>query len=400
MKYRFNLFHFSAIAILEIVIFFLVMIFLNIESVWTLILLLLAVVGAMVFSKVYRPQFESMTRFFSDNRPTVVGILIVLLFLFPLISPLMIRQNTYWLLVLIQTGIYIILALGLNIQLGSTGLLNLAVAAFYGIGGYTAGLLSLRLGVPSIITLPLGGIGAALFGMLLYVPLYKTKGHYMALVTLAFGYMVVLALDNTEFTGGPQGLMAIPELKFFGYSFLTKPGGLHFYTNYYYFVLVFVLLAILISYFFYNSWVGLTLATIRDDEIAAKCCGVNSHIWKGISFVTGNVMIGFAGAVYAHMIGFISPPNFHFGESLLIVAMVLLGGLDNILGIIIGTLILSILPEKMRVITEYRILIYGILLIVIPMFRPGGLLPFKPRTYDSSVAEGEGKRRRYSDAKQ
>ena len=99
-------------------------------------------------------------------------------------------------------------------------------------------------------------------------------------------------------------------------------------------------------------------------------------------------MIGVAGAIYAHMIGFISPPNFSFAESLLIVAMVILGGLDNIIGIIIGTIILSILPEKMRVITEYRIFIYGILLIVIPMFRPGGLLPFKPRKYHSTVAQG------------
>jgi len=388
MKRTFDYIGILKIAAVQVVIFFLVMIFFNIESVWTLIVGLAVVVALVVLSKAYKQQSASIIEFFTANKPTVLTVLIVLLFLYPLISPLMIRQNTYWLLVLIQTGIYMILALGLNIQLGSTGVLNLAVAAFYGIGGYTAGLLSLRLGVPSIITLPLGGIVAALFGMLLYVPLYKTKGHYMALVTLAFGIMIVLALDNTEFTGGPQGLMAIPELKFFGYSFLSKPGGLHFYTNYYYFVLVLVLLAVLVSYWFYNSWVGLTLATIRDDEIAAKCCGVNANIWKGIAFITGNVMIGIAGAIYAHMIGFISPPNFSLADSLLIVAMVILGGMDNILGIIIGTIILSILPEKMRVITEYRVFLYGILLIVIPMFRPRGLLPFKPRKYHASVAEG------------
>jgi ABC-type branched-subunit amino acid transport system permease subunit len=388
MKRNFNYIDFLKIIAIEVGLLFLVMFFFEIESVWTLVVGIVLVVAVIIYSKVYKQQFSTFMEFFSSNKPTVLGVLIVLLFLYPLISPLIIRQNTYWLLILIQTGIYLILALGLNIQLGSTGVLNLAVAAFYGIGGYTAGLLSLRMGVPAIITLPLGGIAAALFGMLLYVPLYKTKGHYLALVTLAFGIMIVLALDNTEFTGGPQGLMAIPELKFFGYSFLTKPGGLHFYTNYYYFVLFLVLLAIIISYWLYNSWVGLTLATIRDDEIAAKCCGVNSNVWKMISFITGNIMIGVAGAIYAHMIGFISPPNFSFAESLLIVAMVILGGLDNIIGIIIGTIILSILPEKMRVITEYRIFIYGILLIVIPMFRPGGLLPFKPRKYHSTVTQG------------
>jgi branched-chain amino acid transport system permease protein len=387
MKRTFNYISILKIATVQAVIFFLVMIFFNIESVWTLIVGLALVMALVVLSKTHKQQSASIIEFITSNKPTVMTVLIVFLFLYPLFSPLVIRQNTYWLLVLIQTGIYMILAMGLNIQLGSTGVLNLAVAAFYGIGGYTAGLLSLKLGVPSIITLPLGGIVAALFGMILYVPLYKTKGHYMALVTLAFGIMIVLALDNTEFTGGPQGLMAIPELKFFGYSFLSKPGGLHFYTNYYYFVLILVLLSVLVSYWFYNSWVGLTLSTIRDDEIAAKCCGVNANIWKGIAFITGNVMIGIAGAIYAHMIGFISPPNFTLAESLLIVAMVILGGMDNILGIIIGTIILSILPEKMRVITEYRVFLYGVLLIVIPMFRPGGLLPFKPRKYHASVVE-------------
>ena len=388
MKRTFDYLSTAKIAAVQVVFFFLIMIFFDIESVWTLIVGLAVVVALVVLSKIYKQQSASIIEFFTSNKPTALSILIVLLFLYPLISPLIIRQNTYWLLVLIQTGIYVILSLGLNIQLGSAGVLNLAVAAFYGIGGYTAGLLSLHWGVPTILTLPLGGIVSALFGMILYVPLYKTKGHYMALVTLAFGIMIVLALDNTEFTGGPQGLMAIPELKFFGYSFLSKPAGLHFYTNYYYFVLVLVLLTVLISYWFYNSWVGLTLATIRDDEIAAKCCGVNANIWKGIAFITGNVMIGIAGAIYAHMIGFISPPNFSLAESLLIVAMVILGGMDNILGIIIGTIILSILPEKMRVITEYRVFLYGILLIVIPMSRPKGLLPFKPRTYHPSVAEG------------
>lgn len=388
MKRNSNFVNFLKIAVIEIAMFFMVMIFFQIESTLVLLAALVLVVGIVVGARRYKQQFLSLQEFVSSNRPTVLGVLMVLLLLYPLISPLIIRQNTYWLLILILTGIHVILALGLNIQLGSAGVLNLAVAAFYGIGGYAAGLLSLKLGIPTIITLPVGGIIAALFGMILYIPLYKTKGHYMALVTLAFGYMIVIALDNTEFTGGPQGLMAIPPLEFFGYSFFSKPLGLHFYTNYYYFVLILVVLAIVISNRFYNSWVGLTLATIRDDEIAAKCCGVNSNVWKMVAFVTGNVMIGIAGAVYAHMIGFISPPNFHFGESLLIVAMVILGGLDNILGVIIGTLILSILPEKMRVITEYRILIYGLLLIVIPMFRPRGLLPFKPRKYDSSVAEG------------
>ena len=321
MKRKTNLIDVLKIAGIEIASFFLVMIFFQIESNWVLLGALTLVVGVVVSSKFFTQQFLSIKELFASNRPTVLAFLIVLLFLYPLVSPFIIKQNTYWMLILVQTGIYIIVALGLNIQLGSTGLLNLASAGFYGVGGYTAGLLSLRLGLPAFITLPAAGITAALFGLIIFVPIVKARGHYIALVTIAFGLMIVLALDNTEFTGGPQGLMGIPPLKFFGYSFLSKTGRYHFYLNYYYFVLVFVLLVILAFYRLFNSWVGLILSTIRDDEIAAKCCGVNSIFWKMGAFCTGNFLMGVGGAVYAHMIGFISPPNFHFGESLLIVSM-------------------------------------------------------------------------------
>lgn len=387
MKNKINIIDAVKIVIMELVLFFLVLVFFQVESVWMLVGLLLMVILLVILNIRFKTVLVELKVLVGSNRSVVLGCLLVLLVLYPVISPLIIRQSTYWLLIMIQTGLYLIAALGLNIQLGSTGMMNLASAAFYGVGAYTAGLLSLRLGLPAIFTLPAAGIVAALFGLVLYIPIYKTKGHYLALVTMAFGLMIVLALDNTEFTGASQGLMNIPSMNFFGYDFLSPLAGLHFYTNYYYLMLILVILALLISVRLFNSWVGLTFSTIRDDEIAAKCCGVNTNRWRLTSFVTGTAFMGIAGAFYAHMVGFISPPNFQFVESLFIVSIVILGGMDNILGVVVGTLILVILPEKMRVITEYRVLIYGLLIVIMLIFRPEGLIPFRPRKYDKSVTD-------------
>jgi branched-chain amino acid transport system permease protein len=235
--------------------------------------------------------------------------------------------------------------------------------------------------MPALITIPAAGIVAAIFGAALYFPIYRTKGHYIALVSLAFQFIIVLALDNLAFTGGPQGLKSIPSISIFGYDFLSTPGGLHFYTNYYYFTLLIVVLTVIFFHRLHNSWVGLTLSYIRDDEIAARCFGVNSSAWQLIAFMTGTFFMGIGGSIYAHMVGFISPPNFLFIESLAILAIVIIGGMDNIVGVIIGTAILVIVPEKLRVITEYRILLYGLILIIMLLFRPEGLLPMKAREY-------------------
>lgn len=370
---------------IEALAFFLVMVFFRVESVWILYAAIALVVGVLLYARIFKKQSESIKTLFASNRSTVLIILFILLLLYPIVSPMIVPQSTYWTLILIEAGLYLMVALGLNIQLGSTGMMNLAAAAFYGVGAYTAGMLALKLGWPALITIPVAGIVTALFSLVLFIPIFKTKGHYFALVTLAFGYMLVLAADNIEVIGGPQGLKNIPPINIFGYSFLNKIGGLHFYTNYYYFVLALVILTVIVSNRFFNSWVGLTLSYIRDDEPAAKGCGVNSNLWKLKSLVTGCFFMGIAGAIYAHMIGFISPPNFQFSQSLLVVSIVLIGGTDNVLGVIVGTIILIILPEKLRVITEYRVMLYGILIVVTLLFRPRGLLPFGPRKYEASL---------------
>jgi branched-chain amino acid transport system permease protein len=307
-----------------------------------------------------------------------------------------VASSPYWLYIIITAGLFLIACLGLNLQLGSAGMVNLASAAFYAVGAYAAGMLALHWGWPAWLNLLAGALVAGVFSLLLFVPVLKTKGHYLALVTIAFQFMVVILLDNMEWTGGPQGLKNIPLFSIAGYSFnndinlgfIKLPG----YANFYYLLVLIVVAVVVASQRIYDSWVGVTLSTIRDDEIAAQTFGVRVNRWKLVIFFLGNCFIGLAGAFYSHLVGFISPPNFAFDKSLIMVSIVILGGMDNVFGIILGSLLLIILPEKLRVVQEYRFLIYGMVLIIMLIFRPRGLLPFKPRDFVSLVKFGRAKR--------
>ncbi len=370
---------------LEIAAYALLMALFLIEGGWILIVAVILVIAVSVLSRRYPHLRTRISAAFRDNAKITGAVGIVLL----LIVPVLLKSSPYWLFMLVTTGLYIMAALGLNLQLGSAGMMNLASAAFMAFGAYTAGLLSLDLGVSPVITLIAGSLVTGLFSILLFVPVLKTKGHYLALVTIAFQFMVVILLDNLEFTGGPQGLKNIPPFNLFGYSFGTTINlgftSFHFYTNYYYLMLVLVVILAIAAQRIYHSWIGVTLATIRDDEVAAKTSGIEINKWRLLIFVVGNCFIGLSGAFYAHMVGFISPPNFTFEKSLVLVSIVILGGMDNIFGIIVGSLLLVLLPEKLRVISDYRFLIYGLVLVIMLIFQPKGIIPYRVRTYGQSL---------------
>lgn len=381
---------------LEIVLYALVMALFLFEGGWILILDVLLVIGAVVlFRRVPRLR-QQITTAIGENRKAAMICAAVLL----VIVPVVLRSSPYWLFILITAGLYVMAALGLNLQLGSAGMMNLAAAAFMAFGAYAAGLLALDLGVPPLVTIIAGSLITGLFSVLLFIPVLKTKGHYLALVTIAFQFMVVILLDNLEFTGGPQGLKNIPPFELFGYSFATTINlgftYFHFYTNYYYLILILVVLLAIVAQRIYQSWVGVTLATIREDEVAAKTSGVQINKWRLLIFVLGNCFIGLSGALYAHMVGFISPPNFTFEKSLVLVSIVILGGMDNIFGIIVGSLLLVVLPEKLRVISDYRFLIYGLVLVVMLIFQPKGIIPFKVRNYLGMVQSKFNKKKAVS----
>ncbi len=353
------------------------------------VLLLLAALFYLRRNPALRTQIQEL--FAANARAAWIGGIAMML-----LVPFFVASSPYWLFIIIIAGLFLVACLGLNLQLGSTGMVNLAPAAFYAVGAYTAGLLALGWGLPAWITLPAGAIMAGLFSAFLFIPVLKTTGHYLALVTLAFQFMVTILLDNMEWTGGPQGLKNIPLFSIAGYSFNTDINlgfiVLPAYANFYYLMLLIVAAVGIASLRIYNSWVGVTLSTIRDDEIAAQTFGVQVNRWKLIIFSLGNCFIGLAGAFYSHLVGFISPPNFAFDKSLVMVSVVILGGMDNVFGVVLGSLLLIILPEKLRVVQEYRFLIYGVVLIVMLIFRPRGLLPFKPRDFSDLVEAAKRKR--------
>ncbi len=387
------------VLLIEAAIFMLVMALFMIEAGWIMIADL--AIGALVLILLYKvPACKNAMRDAFGSHRSVKWVGAVILLLLP---PFLLMKSPYWLFVIINALIFVIACLGLNLQLGSTGMMNLAGAAFMAFGAYTAGLLALNAGWPSWATLLAGMISTGIFSVLLFIPVLKTKGHYLALVTIAFQFMVVILCENMEFTGGPQGLKNIPYLTFFGYSFndAINLGSivLHKYANYYYLGLALAFVVALICSRVHHSWVGITTATIRDDEVAARTNGVRINYWKLIIFVLGNCFIGLSGAFFAHLIGFISPPNFVFDRSLVMVSIVILGGMDNIYGIVLGAILLITMPEKLRVIQEYRYLIYGLLLVVMLIFKPKGLIPFVPRDYKDLLARARKKLTTPADAK-
>ncbi len=299
--------------------------------------------------------------------------------------PFFLRASPYWTFVATMALVYVTIGQGLNLQMGATGVINLAGAAFAGLGAYTVGLLTVKLGFAPWLAFAIGPLVAMVVGALLFIPILTVRGHYLALVTIAFGFIFNILMNNLEFTGGPQGIKNIPTLRLFGYPFTTAPTlfglTLPSHANFYYAALAMAALVTWLAWRLYNSWSGLTLNTLRDDEIAAKCSGVSVARHKLLAFSIGNLFVGLAGGFYAVMVGFVSPPDFDFGYSLVMLSVIILGGLDSIPGVVLGACLLIPLPERFRMLHEYRLLLYGAAIVLMLLFRPRGLWPAGVRRY-------------------
>lgn len=327
---------------------------------------------------------------FRGERPAAVAGAIVLL----LALPLLLRQDAYSLHILVVSGIQVILVLGLNLHVGSTGLPNLGFAAFYGIGAYTSALLAVRLGVPFWIGLVAGGAVSALLGLILGFPTLKTKTYYLALITIAFGLVVYLLFLNLRFFDGPDGVRDVPPPRLAGWSLVSSAvlfGRKYpMQLNYYYLVLAAVLLAIWAAHALHHSRAGLVWNAVREDEIASQSVGINVSASKLLAFSAGAFYAGVGGSLYAHYVGYISAQNFTLTHSLALLSMVILGGLDNIAGVALAALLLSVLPEKFRALSDYRVIAYGVIIIVMLIFRPSGLIPQKIRGYGFALKRRTG----------
>lgn len=272
-------------------------------------------------------------------------------------------------------GMFVLMALGLNIVVGKSGLLDLGYVAFFAIGAYSQAILSTLFGWNTWTVLPIG-IGLAMVsGVILGLPALRLRGDYLAIITLGFGEIVRIVALNIEVTGGPNGIPGIPYPPgFFGIEFKLENTR-----NFFYLIVFFILLTIWMIRRFTIRRPGRAWEAIRQDEDVAALMGVNTLVYKLWSFVIGAAVGGAAGVIYASKVMVISPDMFKFEVSILILACVVFGGLGNIWGVIVGAAMLAYIPERIRFLTEARQLVFGIVLIVMMNIRPDGLLPRKKR---------------------
>lgn len=300
--------------------------------------------------------------------------------------------------IMITALIYVLLALGLNIVVGWGGLLNLGYAAFFAVGAYTYGFLWKFVGPQFVsagidtgwlfwIALPSAGIIATVFGILLSLPVLRLRGDYLAIITLAFGEIVRMILQNAgNITGGATGISLIPRPWLFGFKLTPKPAA----TVIYYIAIVLVILTVFVVKRLEDSRVGRALEAMREDEIACQAMGINLVRNKLVTFALGAFWAGIAGVLLAAQTTYINPDSFTLWESVMVLMAVVIGGQGSIPGTIVGAMLLKLLPEYFRPLAQYRMLIYGIAMIVIIIFKPDGLVPRKRKAYYFVKKSGAG----------
>jgi branched-chain amino acid transport system permease protein len=296
-----------------------------------------------------------------------IGLIAGLFFLYPFIGSDYMQDVGFFF------GIYAILGLSLNIVLGEVGLFDLGHAGFYAIGAYTTAIINTTFGVPVLLLLPLSFISSALFAWVFVSPIIHLKGDYLCIVTIGMGEIIRLALINNPFdlTGGSNGVVGIdnPAL---GSLFVIDTS-----IEFYFFVWIVVALSIIGLIHLQRSRIGRAWNCIREDETAAEASGINVRAYKLLAFVLGAALAGVAGNIYASKMMVISPHSFTFMESALLFCIVLIGGMGSIPGVLIGAAAISLFPEIFRGFSEYRMLIFGIVMVIMMIFRPGGIWPRK-----------------------
>lgn len=356
--------------------------FLHIES-QTGTALLIAGAVALIAALVRQGVLDHFQRSFAERESAMNAAIIAAVITLALVF----HEDHFTLLLVATVMIYMTASLGLTVQFGYAGVLNFAGAAFFGIGCYTAAVLTDGTAIPDVFIVVAGGVMAALVGVVLLLPVLRTRGHYSAVITIAFALLFKTFLEVNDVLGGPQGL-SVGSMSFLGWDFnrgieIGKTFEASFYLNYVAASLVLLCLAFAFVRRLDRSWIGLNMDAIRLDETAAACFGYNITRWKITAFMIGNAIAGMAGALYAMMLGFIAPTNFDFGASLILVSIVLFGGIGNPWGVAVATMIVVLLPEKLQILQEYRFLIYATLVILVLLFRPDGLLPRPVRAYFS-----------------
>jgi branched-chain amino acid transport system permease protein len=294
----------------------------------------------------------------------------------------------YWNYTIGTVGIYVLLGLGLNIVVGLAGLLDLGYVAFFAIGAYTMALLTApaphHLMWSFWLVIPIAIVLAALTGLLLGAPVLRMRGDYLAIVTLGFGEIIrILSKSDalTPFTGGPKGVSSVGGPTIFGHSFNTGQ-------DFVYLIILAVLLAIFVTNRLQNSRIGRAWEAMREDETVSRAMGINTLSHKLLAFAIGAAFAGLGGALFASRNQFTGPEDFSLMVSINVVAVVIVGGMGNIPGVIAGALVLKGLPEVLRQLQDYRVMVFGALLVVMMLWRPAGLIPSSRRKMETEKDAG------------
>ena len=305
--------------------------------------------------------------------------LLLLLSVFALVFPHIF--STYQTNIMVTALMYVMLGLGLNIVVGVAGLLDLGYVAFYAVGAYSYALLNLHFGIGFWTALPIGAILAAAFGIVLGFPVLRLRGDYLAIVTLGFGEIIRLILENwNEFSQGPSGISGIPRPGFFGIELSLDQAIIYLY----YLMILLVMFTIFVVNRLQNSRIGRAWFALREDEIACQAMGIDKTRTKLTAFALGATWAGMVGVIFAAKTTFVNPASFTFLESAIILCIVVLGGMGSIVGVTIGAFVLILLPEYLRAFADFRMVVFGAILVVMMVFRPQGLISNIRRTYTFS----------------
>ncbi len=298
----------------------------------------------------------------------VIGAAVCLLLVLPVIA-----RSRYQVHIVNNIGIWILLALGLNIAMGYGGQFNLALGGLWGVGAYTAALLQTRLGVPFWINLPVSIVAAAFMAACVGLPSFKVRSHYLAIVTIGLGEVINLFLVNQdELTGGALGINRIKPPSLFGFPINTDE-------RFYYLILIAVIVGYLIGRQIVSHRIGRAFRALRDDFQAARAMGVNTGYYQILAFAISGAYAGAAGALFAQWNSYISPDIFEFKSALIVLTMILIGGIGNLPGSVVGTVLLLLLNEYLRVFERWQLVGYGVAIIVVVLFLPGGVVQLAGR---------------------
>jgi len=338
----------------------------------------------------------------------------LLLLALPFITEAVLGRS--WVRIIAVALLFVMLALGLNIVVGFAGLLDLGYIAFFAVGAYSYALLAspqFAVHWPFLVLLPLGAAIAAVFGILLGAPTLRLRGDYLAIVTLGFGEIIRVFLNNlnrpVNITNGPQGITLIDPLQIGGFSLAQTHSfaGLTFSPvhNYYFVFLLCAALSIALSLRLENSRIGRAWVAIRDDELAASAMGINTRNIKLLAFAMGATFGGVAGGLFASFQGFVSPESFQLIDSIMVLCMVVLGGMGNVAGVVLGAVLLTALPEALRYIgplqqrwlghvmvdpADLRMLLFGLALVLMMLMRPEGIWPARRRIVSAPTENPHG----------